>query len=132
MKKKNPPHRPIIPIDWNQVDKWLEAHCSGAEIASIIGIYPDTLYDRCQKEKGMVFTEYAQQKKSKGDASIKSKQYEEAMKGDRGMLIWLGKQWLGQRDNQDLNVSGDMKIGIVNYGSNPDPKPWQSPEEEEE
>lgn len=130
--KKNPPHRPQIPIDWNVVDKWLEADCTGTQVAGMLGIHADTLYNRCQQDKGVTFTVYSNEKKSKGDAQLKIKQYSEAMGGDRGMLIWLGKQRLGQRENHDVNVTGAMSIGVINYGSSSNPLPWKSSEEKED
>ena len=33
--------------------------------------------------------------------SLRHKQYELAMAGDRVMLIWLGKQWLGQKNDPE-------------------------------
>lgn len=33
-----------------------------------------------------------------GRISLRRKQYELAMDGDKTMLIWLGKQWLGQHE----------------------------------
>lgn len=129
-EKKNPPRRPQIPIDWTVVDKWLEADCTGTQVAGLLGIHPDTLYNRCQQDKGVTFTVYSNEKKAKGDGLIKEKQYVEALNGDRGMLIWLGKQRLGQRENQDLNVTGNMSVRIVNFGSNQNPKPWEGDEDE--
>jgi len=122
--KKNPQNRPPIPIDWEVVDKFLEADCSGTQVAGLLAIHPDTLYARCAKEKGMPFSEYANTKKAKGDGLIKEKQFAEALKGDKSMLIWLGKQRLGQKENHELNVTGTVNIGVVNYGSSSDPKPW--------
>jgi hypothetical protein len=113
-----------IPISWDQVDEWLVCHCSGAEIAGMLGIHPDTLYDRCLEEKKMRFIEYAAAKKSKGKGKLKIKQFQEALAGDRGMLIWLGKQHLEQKDNHDVKVSGEMKIGVINFGTQDSPKPW--------
>lgn len=36
--------------------------------------------------------------------SLRRMQYRAACAGDRTILIWLGKQYLGQRDKQDLDV----------------------------
>ena len=37
---------------------------------------------------------------------LKEKQWERAMSGDVRMLIWLGKQYLGQKDSpMDMNVN---------------------------
>jgi hypothetical protein len=131
MAEKNPPHRPQIPIDWTLVDRWLEANCTGTEVAGMLGIHPDTLYNRCRQDKGVTFTIYSNEKKSKGDGQLKIKQYSEAMGGDRGMLIWLGKQRLGQKENHDISLTGNMHVGVVNYGSNKSPQPWQSEEKRE-
>lgn len=119
-----------IPIDWKKVDEWLQADCRGTEVSSLLGISDDTLYERCLKEKGIIFSIYAAKKKASGDGNLKLTQYQEALAGDRGMLIWLGKQRLGQKDNHDMNVQSDMKIGIINYGPNPYPKTWEEEQEE--
>jgi len=132
VKKKNPPHRPEIPIDWNIVDRWLEADCTGTQVAGMLGIHADTLYNRVQKDKGVTFTVYSNEKKAKGDAQLKVKQYSEAMGGDRGMLIWLGKNRLGQKDNHDVNLTGAVSIGVINFGDDPNPKPYENTKESDD
>ena len=37
-------------------------------------------------------------------------QFESAAKGSIGMQIWLGKQYLGQRDNLDQRVNTELQI----------------------
>ena len=46
-------------------------------------------------------------------AQIRRKQFEKALagNGDTTMLIWLGKQYLGQRDRQDLSVDWPDRLG---------------------
>lgn len=107
---KLPANRPQIPIDWTMVDRYLEADCSGTEISGVIGCHPHTLYERCVQEKGITFSEYSAQKRSKGDGLLRIKQFTEAMIGDRGMLIWLGKNRLGQREepNKKEEFSGKL------------------------
>ena len=36
--------------------------------------------------------------------SLRAKQVQLALDGDRCMLVWLGKQWLGQKDRLDHAV----------------------------
>ncbi len=96
-----------IPIDWTIVDRLLMDGCTGIEVASYFGVCADTLYLRCVKDKGLTFSHYAAQKRAKGDALIKSKQMSFAINGDCGnsaMLIWLGKNRLGQRDDPITSV----------------------------
>lgn len=60
---KKPTGKPLLTINWKEVDRYLEAGCIGTEIAAFIGVSPDTLYIRTVHEKGMTFTAYQQQKK---------------------------------------------------------------------
>jgi len=108
--KKGKGGRTLKKIPWAKVDKWLEAGCLGTEVAARIGIHKETLYRRCQKEKGISFSDYIQQKKAAGNSILREEQFKAAMKGDRGMLIWLGKQRLDQRDSKDLNHGGRIEL----------------------
>ena len=94
--------RPKTEIDWTKVDFYLRAHCDGVGIAGILGIHPDTLYLACQAEFKMGFSEYSQQKKSEGKEILRGKQFQLAVEGDKTMLVWLGKQYLGQKDKRDV------------------------------
>ncbi len=100
---KRPNHRPIIPIDWEEVATFLEAGCLGTHIAGYLGCCADTLYGRCEKENDMTFSEFSRQKRAKGDSLLHKKQFDTAMEGDRGMLIWLGKNRLDQKDHKELD-----------------------------
>lgn len=100
-------------IDWDKVDKLLMAGCPGTEIAAHFGIHEDTLYRRCEQDRGMGFTVYSQQKKSTGNNMLREKQFDLAMDGSERMLIWLGKNKLGQSDvvNNNINAEGlDINI----------------------
>lgn len=108
--------RPQIPLDWSVIDKYLEAGCTGVEIASAVGCHSKTLYDRCEQEKGVSFTTYAAEKKACGDALIRAKQLAFAMtgkNGNLGMLIWLGKNRLGQRDEPRTEEAFNGKLAQV-------------------
>jgi hypothetical protein len=104
--------RPKAIIDWNEVGELLKKQCKVVEIASVLGISPDTLYLRCKEDNKMEFTVFSEQKKGEGIELLRAKQFEVAMSGDKLMLIWLGKQYLGQTDRQSTEHSG--KIDGVN------------------
>lgn len=102
--------RPKSPIDWIEMGRLVQAGCTGVQCAAYIGIDEETFYNRCKDDLAMGFTEFLRQNRSKGDALLLAKQYEAALKDkDRGMLIWLGKQRLGQRDkfDHDHTTKGD-------------------------
>tara|TARA_B100001057_G_scaffold47664_1_gene42473 strand:- start:265 stop:618 length:354 start_codon:yes stop_codon:yes gene_type:complete len=90
--------RPLIEIDWSQVDKMCEIHCTGEEQASILGVDYDTLNSACKREKGQNFSDYFRKKASGGKMSLRRRQYTSAMDGNTTMMVWLGKNWLGQSD----------------------------------
>lgn len=92
-------------INWDLVDKLLEAGCPGTEIAPHFGVHYETLYDRAYKVFGIMWTEYAQKKRQKGNSNIRVKQYQKAMSGDNMMLIWLGKNRLDQTDAPKQDIS---------------------------
>lgn len=91
--------KPPIILDWDYIAKLCQCGCSGKEVADWIGVSCDTLYERCCRDNGMLWTRFSSMHKHRGDGNIRRRQYEVAMDGDRVMLIWLGKQRLGQREN---------------------------------
>jgi len=101
--------RPKKNIDWREVDKYLVAGATGTEVAAVLGIHAHTLYKRCEEDHKISFSDYLQQKREKGDSMIKLKQFEQAMEGDRGMLVWLGKNRLNQSDKKEIKHDASIK-----------------------
>jgi len=64
-------------------------------------------------EKGVGFTQYKQEKLAKGDSLLKAVQYKIAVKGDKTMLVWLGKQRLKQSENPVLTQTFDGRLSQV-------------------
>ena len=101
--------RPAALIDWKAVDRLLQAGCTGVQIAARLGIHPETLYDGCKREYKTDFSVYSQQKKEHGETLLHEQQFALAMKGNLGMLVWLGKQRLSQKDKHD-HTTNDKDI----------------------
>lgn len=102
-----------VVIDWDIVDRLLEAGCEGTHVAAYFGVHPNTIYERCSTEKGCDFSDYKAQKRAKGDIKLLEVQFEAAtVDKDKAMMIWLGKQRLGQKEKQetDLNHSGGVQL----------------------
>lgn len=89
--------RPQIEIDEKLVEKLASIHCTMEEIASIVGCSVDTLERR--------FAELIKTAKDKGRSSLRRHQWEAAQKGNTTMLIWLGKQLLGQKDISKIELT---------------------------
>jgi hypothetical protein len=95
--------RPKKKIDSEQVRELAAINCSYAEMAAVLRCDPKTLSTR--------FLKVIQEGREHGKMSLKRKQYEVAMSGNVTMLIWLGKQTLGQRDQ--VLESGDAPSSIT-------------------
>jgi len=90
--------RPRIEIDWETLDSLCEIQCTASEIAGILKCSVDTIERSIKKKYGSTFAEYFKIKSSTGKMSLRRKQYNAAIDGSVPMMIWLGKQWLDQRD----------------------------------
>ena len=117
--------RPRIPIDWKEFDKLCGIQCLLEEIAAWFECTIDTIENRVKEEKGVTFSEYYRQKCGIGKIALRRQQFQLALKGDRTMLIWLGKQRLGQAEKQETQVSGPNggPQVIVNLPANGSEKP---------
>ena len=108
-KPENKPKRTGRPridnIDWEAVDKLCALQCTGEEIAGFLKVDYDTLNARVKEAFGLAFSDYFAQKRGNGKVSLRRKQYEKALAGDTTMLIWLGKQYLGQKDQHGLTLN---------------------------
>ncbi len=121
-KKKSNAGRKKFVIDWDKVDNSLRAGSNGVQVAAMLGVHPETLYDRCQEDKKTNFSEYLQQKRQEGNDVLFGLQYKLAKEGDRGMLIWLGKNYLGQREpKSQVEHTGGLTVQKVTFGKDDKP-----------
>ncbi len=102
--------RPPIPVDFDLIDNLCGLQCTGEEIASALGIDYDTLEKRVKGKAGISLSEYIKKKGEKGKASLRRAQWKAGLAGHVTMLIWLGKQYLGQRDMMNTEVTGDVNV----------------------
>ena len=62
----------------------------------------DTLDRRAQEAHGKTFAQYVSEKQNGwGKIRLRQLQWKAAESGNVSMLIWLGKQYLGQSDKQE-------------------------------
>ena len=129
--------REKIEIDFKKVDNLLKMGCSGVEIAASIGCHPDTLYKRVEETFKTTFSAYAQEKKSVGDSILRAKQFEVAigneekdLKPNVTMLIWLGKQRLGQSEKVENTEEKQDKVIVVLPSEYKTATQWQKTNQE--
>jgi hypothetical protein len=103
--------RPKLDIDPEQVTRLARLHCTMEEMASFFGCHRHTLRDNFSPEidKG----------RAEGNISLRRKQWQMAVeKGNVVMLIWLGKQMLGQV-NERLDSESDAPLPIYDIVEEP-------------
>lgn len=100
--------RPVKEINQEQLDKLCAMQCTEEEIAGWFDVSVDTIERRVVEMTGVGFAEYFKTKRGKGNVSLRRKQMQVALGGNVTMLIWLGKQYLGQRDKQEIEHSGGI------------------------
>lgn len=96
-KGKNKGGRPKIEIDFTMVKNLCGIQCTGEEIASVLNINYDTLVARIKEKFNESFSDYYKKASAGGRASLRRTQFELAKKSP-AMCIWLGKQYLGQKE----------------------------------
>ena len=100
--------RPPIPINQDEFEKLVNLCCTLDDIAGWFNCSPDTIENWCKKTYKETFSDTYKKKCEKGKISLRRKQMEVALSGNVSMLIWLGKQHLGQADKQDIEHSGGL------------------------
>ena len=94
--------RPRKEIDYEQLKKLCSIQCTEIEIAGFFDVSIDTLCSRIKEEYDITFSEYFKKNSSAGKISLRRNQFKLAEK-NATLSIWLGKQYLGQRDIKNEN-----------------------------
>jgi len=83
------------------------------EVAAFVGITPDGY--RKLKKRHPEIQQYLEEGRERGSTSIRRMQFKKAMEGDTTMLIWLGKQKLGQTDKRYIDQTIQHKKDIKEF-----------------
>ena len=95
--------RPKKEIDRRQFEQLCAIQCTEAEICSVLDVTEKTLQAWCRRTYGKGFSQVFAKKRKMGAASLRRMQWKLA-EVNATMGIWLGKQYLDQRDNRDIVV----------------------------
>lgn len=94
-RKKN--GRPNKEFDKTEFEKLCAMQCTEEEICSWFETTDKTLTEWCKRTYGKSFSEIFRLKRGRGKISLRRTQFHLAEKSP-AMAIWLGKQYLGQKD----------------------------------
>ena len=105
-------------INKNTFESLCAIQCTKEEICSVLDVSEKTLNSWCNSNYNKDFSLVFAEKRENGKASLRRNQWRMAEKNPT-MAIWLGKQYLKQRDNIELEhntqngILGDL-IGALN------------------
>lgn len=101
-----PAGRPRKEIDQKQFENLCGLQCTLGEICGWFDVTDRTIYSWCKRTYGLKFSEVFAQKRGKGKISLRRAQWRLA-ETNATMAIWLGKQYLGQRDVVEAKVDAE-------------------------
>ena len=90
--------RPVKKVDIEQLKKLLSLQCTKEECAAFFEMTKPTLEARLREAGHEGFQSFAETYRQPGKISLRRNQWKAAESGNVAMLIWLGKQWLGQSE----------------------------------
>ena len=96
--------RPAKPIDLRQVEELARIGCTDEDMAAVLGVSVDTIQRR--KRSSAEFRGVIEKGRASLRNSLRRLQVKKALEGNTTLLIWLGKQLLGQSDRQRAELTG--------------------------
>jgi hypothetical protein len=108
--KKNVGGRPrklLTEDQWREFEQLCALQCTKIEITEWFGIEDDTLEKLLKEHYGKGFSEVFAQKRTKGLVSLRRRQFQLA-ETYPALAIFLGKNYLGQADKQEITHSGNV------------------------
>ena len=104
--------RPRKEIDSDQFEKLCGLQCTLAEISGWFGCSEDTIERWCKRTFGKGFADTFKTHSQSGKISLRRYQFKIAEK-NAAMAIFLGKQYLGQKDEPDINLASVPDDGFT-------------------
>ena len=107
--------RPVKEINKEHFESLCNLQCTLDEIAGFFKCSSDTIERWCKKTYSESFAETYKKYSQNGKISLRRYQFKLAEK-NASMAIWLGKQWLGQTEKIETEVSSDGMLNkILDY-----------------
>ena len=106
--------RPAIEIDQSVFENLCKIQCTETEIAGVFDCSIDTINRWCKKTYGVTFADIYKKKSAAGKMSLRRWQFDTAKRGNATMQIWLGRQYLGQTERQEIETVGEDSNITIN------------------
>ena len=108
--------------DFDKLVNMVRIQCTQDEICGIFNVTDKTLNEALKRRGEPGFSGFYKKHQDEGRASLRRSQWKAAQDGNPTMLVWLGKQMLGQRDKQEIEHKGGLNITLVDNFVADDPE----------
>lgn len=102
--------RPRKEISKEQFERLCGLQCTLEEIAGFFKCSEDTIERWCKREYKENFADVYKKYSKDGKISLRRAQMKAALSGNATLLVWLGKQYLGQTDNASIADNRDVEL----------------------
>jgi hypothetical protein len=114
--------RPLIEINLNEVAKLCKMQATRDEICSFLEVDECTLQRRIKEADFQNFEAFYKKYSEGGKISLRRSQWKSAKDGNVTMQIWLGKQYLGQKEKNEYEENQSRAIDMTIKFIEPDKK----------
>lgn len=114
IRRKRPPGRPPIDIDWKTFEGLCGIQCTQQEICDVLQISVTALEAACKREHSLNFRELYQRFASKGKSSVRRAMYTKALTTP-SIMIWWSKNHLGMTDKIETKNETDLKATVTEW-----------------
>lgn len=101
-------------INKQQFESLCSIQCTQEEICSVLMVDHKTLTKWCKKNYNKSFSQVFKEKRQGGRASLRRMQWKLA-ENNATMGIWLGKQYLNQKDEPDKDTNQTIVVKLKGF-----------------
>ena len=103
--------RPCKEFDKRTFENLCAIQSTITEICAVFECDSKTLEKWCRREYGKNFSQVFREKRCRGFISLRRAQFQKAIEDkNTAMLIFLGKNWLGQSDRQEVKLDSPLPV----------------------
>jgi hypothetical protein len=109
---------PLTPDEkfWQDAEELAHMQCTRDEIAGFLKVDSDTLVSKIKAKYEVDFSAWYSKFSFGGKASLRRRLYHQAMEDGKDSVkaaIWLSKNYLGMKDNSNLNINTEKPIALA-------------------
>ena len=97
--------KPLTDKDFQKLLNMVRIQCTMEECCSVLEMSDTTLNRRLKEMNYNNFEDLYKRHNDEGRMSLRRMQWQAAEKGNSTMLVWLGKQYLNQKDKSEVHAN---------------------------